>query len=583
MSQVDQLNTIERDIAETPGTTVISADNLNDIANVGLNKKKGSQGIILIPQPSLDPNDPLNWSRFRKELHFGILCLFTILLAGFSAWCPPLYSVFIANLNVTVKELSNGLAFQFLFLAVGCALLQPLSMKIGKRPIYLLETVIALVSHAVLSTATDKRKYYAFGSINGFSCAAMDSLIQISIADIFFLHEHGSRFGIYVFCLSCGSFFAPMLSPLVVNSMKGDWKWCCYVIIIMASGLFIIQVFFLEESLFKRTLFETHENDEKLITVALSNVEQSMSNDPNQKELHNIVSKRVRENLESITSRSNNDKISNSEPKSETNTKIDTVLEIPANKGFIRRMSVYNLEQAIDTKLWKLTLNPFRTLLYPAVIWGSLVYGIQICWLSLVGITQSQFFFAPPYNFSTSSIGLVNLSSFVGSMFGAIYLHYTDTFQVYKSKKNNGIFEPEFRLWTMIPVIIINSCGLLMYGLGVHSRVHWICPVIGNACIAFGLGGGSALAMVYVLESYPKQSMETMVAVLVVRNLLGMIFTFVFQDWLDAIGLVKTTWMLFMFCVLINGFFILFIYKGKKFRQMTAKLYFSATAEANYN
>jgi hypothetical protein len=31
--------------------------------------------IVLAPQPSEDPNDPLNWPRWRRELCFGVLNL----------------------------------------------------------------------------------------------------------------------------------------------------------------------------------------------------------------------------------------------------------------------------------------------------------------------------------------------------------------------------------------------------------------------------------------------------------------------------------------------------------------------------
>ncbi len=34
--------------------------------------------IILAPQPSNDPNDPLNWSYFERHLILGILCFGTI-------------------------------------------------------------------------------------------------------------------------------------------------------------------------------------------------------------------------------------------------------------------------------------------------------------------------------------------------------------------------------------------------------------------------------------------------------------------------------------------------------------------------
>jgi hypothetical protein len=35
--------------------------------------KKTSHGVILIPQPSDDPRDPLNWSTSKKLLTLGVL------------------------------------------------------------------------------------------------------------------------------------------------------------------------------------------------------------------------------------------------------------------------------------------------------------------------------------------------------------------------------------------------------------------------------------------------------------------------------------------------------------------------------
>ena len=38
--------------------------------------------IILAPQPSEDPNDPLNWSSLRKDIVLGVLCLGSIVNAA---------------------------------------------------------------------------------------------------------------------------------------------------------------------------------------------------------------------------------------------------------------------------------------------------------------------------------------------------------------------------------------------------------------------------------------------------------------------------------------------------------------------
>jgi hypothetical protein len=38
--------------------------------------------IVLSPQPSEDPNDPLNWPMWKKDMIIAILCLGTMLNAG---------------------------------------------------------------------------------------------------------------------------------------------------------------------------------------------------------------------------------------------------------------------------------------------------------------------------------------------------------------------------------------------------------------------------------------------------------------------------------------------------------------------
>lgn len=71
-----------------PGTVLLSdlvtqaTDHPN--ADTGLLKHGTGKNshIILAPQPSEDPNDPLNWSFFEKHLILGILCLGSIVNAA---------------------------------------------------------------------------------------------------------------------------------------------------------------------------------------------------------------------------------------------------------------------------------------------------------------------------------------------------------------------------------------------------------------------------------------------------------------------------------------------------------------------
>jgi hypothetical protein len=90
--------------------------------------------------------------------------------------------------------------------------------------------------------------------------------------------------------------------------------------------------------------------------------------------------------------------------------------------------------------------------------------------------------------------------------------------------------EPEFRLWLLIVPAILNSAGLLMYGLGAYNGLHWIISAgIGTAFIGFGIGSGGAICLTYAIDAYPGIAAESMVLILFIRNVIGFAFTFAIQ------------------------------------------------------
>lgn len=106
----------------------------------------------------------------------------------------------------------------------------------------------------------------------------------------------------------------------------------------------------------------------------------------------------------------------------------------------------------------------------------------------------------------------------------------SDWFTQKMARRNLGIMEPEFRLWTMAIPAVINMAGLLMYGVGAANEEHWIVSAgFGTAFIAFGIGSGGAIAITYAIDCYPEIASESLVLMLFVRSLLGCGFTFAIQ------------------------------------------------------
>jgi hypothetical protein len=85
--------------------------------------------------------------------------------------------------------------------------------------------------------------------------------------------------------------------------------------------------------------------------------------------------------------------------------------------------------------------RPFLMLGSPAVLWATLLFTTCISWLVGISITLSQIFSAPPYNFSVSSVGLTNLSSFIASVLATIVAGpLIDGVVRTMSKRNGGTF-----------------------------------------------------------------------------------------------------------------------------------------------
>jgi hypothetical protein len=75
---------LDHKLPHVPGTVLLDdyAAHTEDITH-SLKHATGSDAhIVLSPQPSEDPNDPLNWPKWKKELIVAILCLGAMLNAG---------------------------------------------------------------------------------------------------------------------------------------------------------------------------------------------------------------------------------------------------------------------------------------------------------------------------------------------------------------------------------------------------------------------------------------------------------------------------------------------------------------------
>lgn len=192
---------------------------------------------------------------------------------------------------------------------------------------------------------------------------------------------------------------------------------------------------------------------------------------------------------------------------------------------------------------FKVMLRPFLLFLYPSVLWSALVYSLSIGWLIVLSESVSSIYRnKESYNFSALGTGLVYISPFIGGVLGtAVAGRVSDIIIRYLSRRNGGVYEPEFRLVMAIPVAISTAIGLMGFGWSASERDAWIVPTVFFGIISFGCSLGSTTAITFCVDSYRQYAGEALVTLNFSKNIFhGLVFSLFFADWLESEGPKKT-------------------------------------------
>lgn len=132
----------------------------------------------------------------------------------------------------------------------------------------------------------------------------------------------------------------------------------------------------------------------------------------------------------------------------------------------------------------------------PAVTWACIQITYATVVVGYVLTTQASFFSVPPYNFTPEKLGLMCFAIIIGSVLG-FFLGgwFSDWLVMRLTKRNGGLYEPEFRLWTKPPLSGLAAGGVLPCGIGASVGAHWMVPCLGLASICIYIEASLACAL----------------------------------------------------------------------------------------
>jgi MFS family permease len=102
----------------------------------------------------------------------------------------------------------------------------PLSAYIGRRPVFIFTSFIFFATVLWCAGAKNFHSLVAARIIGGFVSATTEALMEVIVADIFFLHERGWWMGFALFFLTNGAIVSIGSGFLITTH---GWRWLFWV------------------------------------------------------------------------------------------------------------------------------------------------------------------------------------------------------------------------------------------------------------------------------------------------------------------------------------------------------------------
>ncbi|KAL2043855.1 hypothetical protein N7G274_003375 [Stereocaulon virgatum] len=497
-----------------PGTAVLLQDDLGT-------KSKGEDEVVLVPRPSDSPRDPLNWPLWKKDLCLFAICL-SITLGGIqSAILSTVNGVLLLEFQTSITKVENLSSYPPLACAISCLFASVLARMIGKRPVYLMSTTIFLISTVWCALiGKDYGSFFAARFISGLGLGAYEAIVLSTVGDLYFVHQRGKRIAF----LNVMSLGPVNLSPIISGYVADKYGWRTNFWIMTAfTAIALLFIFFAApETTYNRpVLYETDIN---------SGVSSPITQDT-------LITDDV------ATTKENGSNVSPPPKDKERSTEGMDMHEPP--RSYWQELSPIRGLETRDNPL-VLLIRLFTCALYPAVIWSFLVGGTYVAWFIALTVVVAQIFSPPPISYTPAKLGHLNTFPTVGAFMAFIVMGtLADSTAKYAARRNNRIYEPEFRLYLISFGLFIGVPGLALFGWYASTAapghmINWVVMSFIYGMVIFTTVTQQSNTFAYLLDAHRDISVETAVFSVMLRNFFSFGAGKFLPVWLFKSGPAKT-------------------------------------------
>ncbi|KAL4867519.1 hypothetical protein BDV12DRAFT_209789 [Aspergillus spectabilis] len=450
-------------------------------------------GIRVHPQPTADPLDPLNWSRLQKHTILGIVMFKYFLFTYLTTTTVPSFPEIQTEFAITYSQVNWTVAIPALGLSVGPLFWSSLSDIYGRRIVFITGTLIALVSTIGTAVANKYEGYMAARFFQGFGVSPASSVGLAVVNDLFFDYERGEKLGLWVLALDSGLLLGPTFGGFL-NLVSAAWiNWFNAILF---GTLLLLELFFMPETLYPRTLMLTRMP--KTPSQSSTDIEQQQS-----------------------------------EPKPTSTNKEDED-NIPRTKS-LPYLNISPIPGLKTPALYTTITRFLYTFTLPIIPLSVLGYSFLWYWWVLSVITMVP---AAYPQYSPLIQGLLFLGLLLGTVISEICCSgRLNDFIVKKlAKRNGGVRVAEMRIWLAFPAIVLTAVGLILFGVSIDKSYHWMVGQVAFFLFAAGIQIGNTVTSSYIIDSYPLQSTSVVIFYAVFLNLSAFVNPFFITPWQVSAG-----------------------------------------------
>jgi MFS family permease len=207
--------------------------------------------VVLVPQPSDDANDPLNWASWKKHM--------LLVLVAFGGWNADFASgVGIPSLllqgaewGITPTHVNDSGNLGILMLGVGGIFWIPVIHYWGRAPVFFYTQIIGTFMTLGCALAPNFAGFYGFRALQTFFLTSGQCMGLAVIKDMFFFHELARKINLYILIFYASPYLGPQLAGWIIYGVN-EWRPVFWISFAWGAMVVILTILFFDETHYTR-------------------------------------------------------------------------------------------------------------------------------------------------------------------------------------------------------------------------------------------------------------------------------------------------------------------------------------------